>query len=146
MNLYLPIFRDLDARGGRKLRTDRHTHGTTTVTLAAYMRRGLIISVVSQVVSHSFKSRGDLPPQLEKWGANASSLPIPLIQSCDARRREKVGALYSAVSGLPYWLFQFAALLCHRIVFLRGFGDHNFEKKAIVRGYHTYIVQCGLPC
>ena len=25
------IFRDLDARGGRKLRTDTHTHETTTV-------------------------------------------------------------------------------------------------------------------
>ena len=38
MKSYVPIFRDLDARGGRKLRTDRqtHTHGTTTVTLAAH--------------------------------------------------------------------------------------------------------------
>ena len=38
MNTYVPIFRGLDARGGRKLRTDTHTHthtqthGTTTVT------------------------------------------------------------------------------------------------------------------
>ena len=42
MNTYVPIFRGLDARGGRKLRTDTHTHtqthGTTTVTLAARMR------------------------------------------------------------------------------------------------------------
>ena len=30
------VFRGLYARGGRKLRT--HTHGTTTVTLAARMR------------------------------------------------------------------------------------------------------------
>ena len=41
VNTYVPIFRGLDARGGRKLRTDTHTHihththGTTTVTLAA---------------------------------------------------------------------------------------------------------------
>ena len=35
MNTYVPIFRGLDVRGGRKLRTDTHTHGTTTVTLAA---------------------------------------------------------------------------------------------------------------
>ena len=26
--------------------------------------------------------------------------------------------------------------------FLRGFGGHNFEKKAAVRGYHTYLY-CG---
>ena len=26
VNTYVPIFRDLDARGGRKLRTDTHTH------------------------------------------------------------------------------------------------------------------------
>ena len=39
MNTYIPIFRGLDAHGGRKLRTDihAHTHGTTTVTLAARM-------------------------------------------------------------------------------------------------------------
>ena len=36
VNTYVSIFRDLDVRGGRKLRT--HTHGTTTVTLAARMR------------------------------------------------------------------------------------------------------------
>ena len=42
-NTYVPIFRGLDARGGRKLQTDTHTHththtrGTTTVTLAARM-------------------------------------------------------------------------------------------------------------
>ena len=38
VNTYVPIFRGLDVRGGRKLRTDTHTHGTTTVTLAARMR------------------------------------------------------------------------------------------------------------
>ena len=38
VSTYVPIFRGLDARGGRKLRTDTHTHGTTTVTLAARMR------------------------------------------------------------------------------------------------------------
>ena len=47
MNPCVPIFRGLDARGGRKLRTDRqtdrYTHGTTTVTLAAHTRRGLIM-------------------------------------------------------------------------------------------------------
>ena len=39
VNTYIPIFRDLDARDGRKLRTDTHTHihETTTVTLAACM-------------------------------------------------------------------------------------------------------------
>ena len=46
VNTYVPIFQDLDAQGGRKLRTDTHTHthihththGTTTVTLAVRMR------------------------------------------------------------------------------------------------------------
>ena len=44
VNMYVPIFRGLDARGGRKLQKDTHTyththtHGTTTVTLAARMR------------------------------------------------------------------------------------------------------------
>ena len=42
VNTYIPIFRGLDACGGRKLQTDIHTHihthGTTTVTLAARMR------------------------------------------------------------------------------------------------------------
>ena len=35
VNTYVPIFRDLDARGGRKLQihTHKHTHGTTTVTI-----------------------------------------------------------------------------------------------------------------
>ena len=41
VNTYVPIFWGLDARGGRKQRTDTythtHTHGTTTVTLAARM-------------------------------------------------------------------------------------------------------------
>ena len=45
VNTYVPIFRGLDARGGRKLRTDTHTrththphtHGTTAVALAARM-------------------------------------------------------------------------------------------------------------
>ena len=47
VNMYVPIFRGLDARGGRKLRTDTHIHthtyihthihGTTTVTLVARM-------------------------------------------------------------------------------------------------------------
>ena len=39
VNTCVPIFRGLDARGGRKLRTHTHTHtythGTTTVILAA---------------------------------------------------------------------------------------------------------------
>ena len=46
VNTYVPIFRDLDAHGGSKLRTDTHTHTqihththrTTTVTLAVRMR------------------------------------------------------------------------------------------------------------
>ena len=29
VNTYVPIFRGLDARGGRKLRTDTHTHTHT---------------------------------------------------------------------------------------------------------------------
>ena len=29
VNTYVPIFRGLDAGGGRKLRTHTHTHGTT---------------------------------------------------------------------------------------------------------------------
>ena len=42
VNTYVPIFRGLDARGGRKLNrhthTHTHTHRTTTVTLATRMR------------------------------------------------------------------------------------------------------------
>ena len=35
VNTYAPIFRGVDARGGRKLYTNRHTHtrGTATVTI-----------------------------------------------------------------------------------------------------------------
>ena len=35
VNTYPPIFRDVDARGGSKLYTNRHTHtrGTATVTI-----------------------------------------------------------------------------------------------------------------
>ena len=35
VNTYAPIFRGVDARGGRKLYTNRHTHtrGTDTVTI-----------------------------------------------------------------------------------------------------------------
>ena len=48
MNTYLPIFRGLDARGGRKLRTDTHTHTHTNTRdnysnpRCAHARRGLI--------------------------------------------------------------------------------------------------------
>ena len=31
VNMYVPIFRGLDARGGRKLRTDTHTYTHTLV-------------------------------------------------------------------------------------------------------------------
>ena len=41
-HIYVPIFRGLDARGGRKLRTDTHTHihthETTTVTLVVRIK------------------------------------------------------------------------------------------------------------
>ena len=33
VNTHIPIFLGLDARGGRKLRTDTHTCGTTTVMI-----------------------------------------------------------------------------------------------------------------
>ena len=56
VNPYVPIFLGLDARGGRKLRTDRqtdrHTHGTTTVILAAFARRGLIINILIIIVTY----------------------------------------------------------------------------------------------
>ena len=50
VNTYVPIFRGLDARGGRKLRTDTHTHihthththRTTTVTLTALMHTATV--------------------------------------------------------------------------------------------------------
>ena len=51
VNTYVPIFRGLDARGGRKLRkhththTHTHTHETTTVTLTTHARQGLIMEV-----------------------------------------------------------------------------------------------------
>ena len=50
MNAYVPKFRSLDARGGRKLRTDTqthkhthththtHTHGTTTIIYSSTLR------------------------------------------------------------------------------------------------------------
>ena len=45
MNTYVPIFRGLDARGGRKLRTDTHTHTNTRDNYSnprcAHARRGL---------------------------------------------------------------------------------------------------------
>ena len=40
---------------------------------------------------------------------------------------------------IPYCPFQFAALQIHRIVF-EEFGDHNFDKRAAVCGYHTHIL------
>ena len=64
VNPYVPIIRGLDARGGRKLRTDTpyQTHGTTTVTFAAHARRGLmklfgvpiIITLAQRFVSFCF--------------------------------------------------------------------------------------------
>ena len=38
VNMYVPIFRGLDARGGRKLRTDTHTY-THTHTRDNYIKR-----------------------------------------------------------------------------------------------------------
>ena len=37
VNTYIPIFRGLDARGGRNL-LNTHTHGTTTAILAVHAR------------------------------------------------------------------------------------------------------------
>ena len=42
VNPYVPIFRDLDARGGRNLRTDTQTHRHT------HARRRLIIQVITK--------------------------------------------------------------------------------------------------
>ena len=44
MNTYVPIFRGLDARGGRKLRTDTHTNTRDNYSnpRCAHARRGLI--------------------------------------------------------------------------------------------------------
>ena len=44
--MYLHIFRGLDAYGGRKLRTDTHTRGTTTVTI--------IIKVIRSAEAHTY--------------------------------------------------------------------------------------------
>ena len=46
VNTYVPIFRGLDARGGRKLRTDTHTHTRDNYSNphCAHVRRGLIKS------------------------------------------------------------------------------------------------------
>ena len=46
VNTYVPIFRSLDARGGRKLLTDTHTGGTTTVTI--------IIKIIRSAEAHMF--------------------------------------------------------------------------------------------
>ena len=45
VNTYVPIFLDLDARGGRKLRTDtqKHTRDNYSNPRCAHARRGLII-------------------------------------------------------------------------------------------------------
>ena len=51
VNTYVPIFRGLDARGGRKLRTDTHTHTHTNTRdnysnpRCAHARRGLTSTV-----------------------------------------------------------------------------------------------------
>ena len=41
---------------------------------------------------------------------------------------------------IPYWPFQFTALLVHRIAFCEDVGDHNFDNKAVVCGYHNYYI------
>ena len=48
VNTYVPIFRGLDARGFRKLRTDTHTHarGTTTVMI--------IIKIIRSAEVHAY--------------------------------------------------------------------------------------------
>ena len=45
MNTYVPIFRGLDARGGRKLRTDTHTNTRDNYSnpRCAHARRGLMM-------------------------------------------------------------------------------------------------------
>ena len=48
MNTYVPIFRGLDAHGGRKLRTDPHTRGTTTVTI--------IIKIIRSTEAHKYNN------------------------------------------------------------------------------------------
>ena len=49
MNTHVPIFRGLDARGGRKLRTDTHTNTRDNYSnpRCAHARRGLIIIMCS---------------------------------------------------------------------------------------------------
>ena len=38
VNTYVPIFLDIDARGGRKLRTDTHTHTRRTATVTIIIK------------------------------------------------------------------------------------------------------------
>ena len=40
VNTYVPIFRGLDARGGRKLRTDTHTHTHTHTHIHTHIHTG----------------------------------------------------------------------------------------------------------
>ena len=51
VNTYAPIFRGVDARGGRKLYTNRHTHthtrGTATVTI---IKRCSSIGIIPRTV------------------------------------------------------------------------------------------------
>ena len=47
VNPYVPIFRGLDVRGGRKLRTDTHNYSNPRCALA---RRGLMNSLVPQTL------------------------------------------------------------------------------------------------
>ena len=50
VNTYVPIFRGLDAHGGRKLRTDTHTHTHTRDNYSnprcTHARRGLMMYVL----------------------------------------------------------------------------------------------------
>ena len=50
MNKYVPIFRGLDARGGRKLRTDTHTNTRDNYSnpRCTHARRGLIGASLSE--------------------------------------------------------------------------------------------------
>ena len=87
MNTYVPIFRGLDARGGRKLRTDTHTHTHTHCThtwdnysnrRCAHARRGLIkfLSVLL-LLSHCSDPFPLSLPSLFLGGKGSEGLRLP---------------------------------------------------------------------
>ena len=68
VNTYAPIFRGVDARGGRKLYTNRHTHtrGTATVTIIG----------ASLSEPHTYRTAVQNPPYIYIYVCSSVRHPI----------------------------------------------------------------------